>query len=137
MDRKHTDELTLSLLEKGRNSPFFDEIYDGIYDVPFAPHVEDRGGTVYKFTRHATERMQQRGIKKGAIEALLRFSQPQRTSGGLWSFSMNRKGHARAKNELGREYVSVEQQLKNCYLIVDKEKSVIITMAHRKTRFYR
>lgn len=133
MDRKHTDELTISLLEKGRNSPFFDEIYD----APFAHQVEDQGGTAYRLTRHATERMQQRGIKKSAIEALLSFSQPQRTSGGLWSFSMNRKGHERARHGLGREYVGVEQQLKNCYLIVDKEKFVIITMAHRTCRFRR
>ena len=87
-----------------------------------------------KLSRHAEQRMRQRGIPLVAIETIVRFG-TARYSAGAKSYAMNQRGRDRARLVMGEDQFSLVADRLNCYVVV--KDSMVITIGHRLRRFKR
>ena len=87
-------------------------------------------------TPHARVRMQQRGIRRNALDALLDFGVERHVrSGGREIVFLDKKARARlARNS--PEGARAAEQLKGAYAIVDGN-GIVITVGHRFRRIPR
>lgn len=89
-----------------------------------------------QFSRHARERMQQRGISRQAIEYVLaygRVSHDHRGSRVVW---LDKRARARLYHREGRNVVSSLDKHLNTYAVMDGD-GVVVTVGHRYRRIWR
>lgn len=89
----------------------------------------------YRFTKHARQRSQQRGIPDERIGIMMEFGE-RSWSKGAHSFRMTKRARRRAARQLGRAYGRVADKF-NFYLIICPDTGAIRTVAPRKRRMKR
>lgn len=81
-------------------------------------------------TKHAQERIQQRGIDKQVVDYLIEVGSKHHASGGALRYTFDHKACRRLKNMISeKEYARVEKKLK-MFAIVNAEGSGIITLGY-------
>jgi len=91
-------------------------------------------GLVMIKTKHAQLRMQQRGIPESALQLLLRYGKYQHDGHGAEIVTFNKAArNCLKKHETHACYVRAERHF-DVYSVITDE--VIITIGHRKQRFY-
>ena len=94
--------------------------------------IRERG---YRFTKHAQQRRQQRGIPEERIGIMMEFGE-RSWSRGAHSLHMTKRARRRAERQLGRAYGRVADKF-NFYLIICPHTGDVRTVAHREQRLKR
>ena len=97
-----------------------------------------RGRTVEtdgQFTRHARERMQQRGISRQAIEYVLAYGRVSHDHHGSRVVWLDKRARARLYRKEGRDVVSSLGKHLNTYAVMDGN-GVVVTVGHRYRRIW-
>ena len=89
----------------------------------------------HRFTKHARQRSQQRGIPDERIGIMMEFGE-RSWSKGARSFHMTKRARRRAARRMGRAYGRVADKF-NFYLIICPDTGAIRTVAHREQRLKR
>jgi len=85
-----------------------------------------------KMTKHARTRIQQRGIRAQAVEAILCYGNRRRHHGADVYF-LDKSSRNRLAGSIGQKIYSKIEKSLNSYLVVGDD-GVIITAAHRLQR---
>ena len=94
-------------------------------------HIEQEAR--YKLSRHAKERLQQRGIPLLSVETMLSYGR-KRWHGDAHVVYMDKRHRKRVQNQLEPElYRQVADKL-DFFLVYDDNTGEIITVAHRLDR---
>jgi hypothetical protein len=89
-----------------------------------------------QFTRHARERMQQRGIPRQAIDYVLAYGRVTHDHHGSRVVWLDKRARARLSREEGRDVVSALDKHLNAYAVMDSD-GVVLTVGHRFRRIWR
>lgn len=86
-----------------------------------------------RFTQHAQQRCQQRGIETWLVDIVLRYGRWRRTRGG-YSCSLDGRARERARRGLGDvTYQRIADRL-DFYIGVAEDRCTVLTVAHRLRR---
>ena len=88
------------------------------------------------FTRHARERMQQRGIPRQAVDYVLAYGQVSHDHHGSRVVWLDKRARARLRRDAGRERVRALDKHLNAYAVLDGD-GVVVTVGHRHRRIWR
>ena len=86
-----------------------------------------------KTSKHASIRMQQRGIPRHVVESILLYGSKRRISGGAVARYIPKKAFRHLAQSVPRSEYQALSQSKNVYLVVSND--VIITAGHRTRKF--
>ncbi len=86
-------------------------------------------------TKHAADRMQQRGIPEFVIELVLAFGTCEYDSKGGEKYFFDKRSKRRLKSYLGRAIYRALEDYLDIYVVSSDGK--IVTCAHRTKRIYR
>lgn len=89
-----------------------------------------------QFTRHARERMQQRGIPREAIDYVLTYGRVSHDHHGSRVVWLDKRARARLCREEGQDVVSALDKHLNAYAVMDGD-GVVVTVGHRYRRIWR
>lgn len=84
----------------------------------------------HRFTHHAVNRMQQRGIPPVIAEAALRFGSKRHVQGGAVRYDFDRRAIRRSRGHFGAAMTRTLKAYDGVYVIVSQTRE-IITVAHR------
>lgn len=89
-----------------------------------------RLGLGHCFTKHASVRMQQRGIPPVAVEAAINFGTRNRLPDGHNRFNLDRKALKRSSSYFGQDMIRALKRYDGLYVVVSIE-GVVVTTAYR------
>jgi hypothetical protein len=85
------------------------------------------------YTQHASRRLQQRGIRRAAIELLMAFGSVEFDHMGACIYHLDKRSRLRIELELGRDSFRQVEALNGLYVVVSGDGDVI-TAGHRQRR---
>ena len=84
-------------------------------------------------TVHAEKRLQQRGIRREAVDLLMAFGRTEFDHHGACIYHLDKRSRKRIELELGRECFRQIEALSGLYVVVSGDGAVI-TAGHRQRR---
>lgn len=84
-----------------------------------------------KMTKHATKRLQQRGIMRESVDHILAFGTPTALPGNALGFFLKRKVAADIITQLKKRMRQIERSAGKI-IVVDKDDDSIITIYHKQ-----
>jgi hypothetical protein len=88
------------------------------------------------FTRHACERMQQRGIPRQAVEVVLAYGRVSHDHHGSRVVWLDKRARARLCREEGRCVASSLDKHLDTYAVIGPD-GMVVTVGHRYRRLWR
>lgn len=93
--------------------------------------------TINNFTTHAEQRAQQRGIPQILIDYLLHFGMARQAHDNCRQYYLTQKSLKRARKALDKKDYLLLEKKSNCYLVLNEDEGVVITMGYVNKRIKR
>jgi hypothetical protein len=86
--------------------------------------------TINNFSAHAQQRGQQRCIPQILADHLLRFGMARQAHDNCRQYYLTQKSLKRARRELDKQDYLLLEKKSNCYLILNEDKGIVVTMGY-------
>ena len=90
-----------------------------------------------QLSRHAEQRMQQRGIPRQAVDVVLAYGRVSHDHRGGCVVWLDKRARARLRREAGQRILRRLEKHLNAYAVTDPADGKVLTVGHRYRRIWR